>query len=582
MRRLRIGTLVVLVLFTVIAGRLVALQLTDARKYALEGLNGRLTTEVLFAPRGAIYDRNHHVLAQSVEARYVFADPSRIKGKDIPATAEALRSILGIPTSQLTPKLGSRTRSNGSLDQFEYLARRVSVEDGNRVMALGLAGIGVGQDEQRATPGNDLAANLIGFTGNDGSNGDSLHGRVGLEAGYDDLLSGTDGSRTFEVGAGDLDTAIPGGYDETKSPHPGSSLELTIDQDVQYKVQQILATEMANRNVDFACAVVLSVHTGEVLAQASYPDYSVQDPGSSTAASRTDSCSQQAVDPGSVHKVITLGAALQTGAAHPDTTVTLPGSSISKGGATYADTTPLSKGTKITIPGILAYSSHVGAIMVADQMTPQTLYDYQVKFGLGKVTGEGMPGESAGLVQPPANWSASSYGSIPIGMGVSVTPLQMAAAYATIANNGVYIQPHLIKGTVSPDGKEHPATTPVTRTVLSAQNAQTLRQDLEAVVVAPHATGHKAAISQYRVAGKTGTGALVRNGKYAPGEVGSFIGMAPEENPQYVIAVFVHSPSGGEGGDTSAPSFQQMMTFTLQHYGVPPTGSKPPTFTLTE
>ncbi len=579
--RLRVGTVVVLVLFTIIAGRLVALQLTDARKYALEGLKGRLATEVLFAPRGAIYDRNQKVLAQSVEARYVFADPSMIKSGDVDRVADALRSVLGVPTSVLKPKLQSKTRPDGSKDEFEYLARQVSIADGDRVMALNLPGIGVGRDEARAAPGNDLAANLIGFAGSDGADGtSSLHGRVGLEEAYDQLLAGTDGSRVFEVGNGDLDTAIPGGYDETKPAHPGSSLQLTIDEDLQYKIQQILGTRMASENADFGCAVVLNIHTGEVLAQASYPDYSASNPGTSTAASRTDACSQRSVDPGSIHKVITLGAALQTGALHADSTVTLPGGSVSKGGATYRDTHPLDAGTKITIPGILAYSSNVGAIEVADGITPQTLYDYQMKFGLGKPTGEGMPGESGGLVQPPSNWSGSSYGSIPIGMGVSVTPIQMAAVYATIANNGVYVQPHLVKATIGPDGKAKPAAAPATRTVLTPENAQILRQDLEAVVTAPDATGHRAAVDQYRVAGKTGTGALVVDGKYDPHEVGSFIGMAPADNPQYVIAVFAHS--AGEGGDTSAPAFSDMMTFTLQHYGVAPTGTKPPTFTLTE
>jgi len=323
------------------------------------------------------------------------------------------------------------------------------------------------------------------------------------------------------------------------------------------------------------------VHTGEVLAQASYPAYDAANHDQSTPAQRVDGPSQIVVDPGSVHKVITLAAGLQCGVIQPDSTITLPGSRIWKGDTHFDDTTPLKAGTKITLPGILAYSSNVGAITVADRVTAQNLYDYQLKFGLGRPTGEGMPQEASGLVQPPSRWSGSSYGSIPIGDGVSVTPLQMAAVYATIANHGVYVQPHLIKGIVTPDKRTHPAPAAATRTVLSPQNADTLRDDLEAVVVAPRATGHAAAVPGYRVAGKTGTGQQVKDGKYVSGDVASFIGMAPVESPRFVIAVFAHSP-GGEGGAVAAPAFSDMMASTLQYFQVPPSTAVPPTFTLTQ
>jgi cell division protein FtsI (penicillin-binding protein 3) len=166
-------------------------------------------------------------------------------------------------------------------------------------------------------------------------------------------------------------------------------------------------------------------------------------------------------------------------------------------------------------------------------------------------------------------------------MGVSVTPMQMACVYATIASGGVYTAPRLVKAIIGPDGKVHATPRPPHRVVLSGQTARTLRDYLEAVVVAPGATGLAAAVAQYRVAGKTGTGAMVRDGHYVPGEVASFIGMAPVENPRYVIAVFAHSPGGGEGGAVAAPAFREMMDFTLHHYRVPPTSQTPPTFTLT-
>src|SRR6185503_13958013 len=177
-----------------------------------------------------------------------------------------------------------------------------------------------------------------------------------------------------------------------------------------------------------------------------------------------------------------------------------------------------SRPTRMTLPGILAWSSNVGTITLAERLGAQKLYDYQRAFGLGQATGEGPPGESAGLVQPPANWSGSSYGSIPIGMGVSVTPLQMAAVYAAIANGGVWVQPHVVKEVVSPDGRATATPPPHTRRVISAENASALRTMLEAVVTLPGATGLSAKVDGYRVAGKTGTGKTVENGRYAPGE----------------------------------------------------------------
>jgi cell division protein FtsI (penicillin-binding protein 3) len=573
-RRLRVATVIVLVMFTIVAGRLVALQLTDAGQIARQGLHDRLASEVLFAPRGAILDRSGHVLAQSVAARYVYADPSLVPANDVEPVAEALRAQLGIPTSELIPKLSRKKRADGSKDQFEYLARGVDIQTGNAITTLNLPGIGVGRDERRTVPGRDLAANLIGFTGSDGS------GLTGIEAAYDNQLAGVDGLRMFETGNGDLGTQIPGGYEEEKPAHPGGSVQLTIDRDLQYAIQQSLATRMRAVNADFGAAVVLDIHTGEVLAQASFPPYDAGNPGDSTPAQRVDAPSQVVIDPGSVHKVITLAAGLQTGAIGPDAAIPLPGGTIKKGDTTFSDTTPLKAGTRITIPGILAYSSNVGTITVANSVGAQALYDYQRKFGLGVLTHEGMPGESPGLVQPPDRWSGSSFGSIPIGMGVSVTSLQMAAVYATIANDGVYIAPHLIKGTVGPDGRATPWAAPRTQRVLSTACATTLRTDLEAVVTAPGATGHSAAVPGYRVAGKTGTGLEVKDGRYVPGEVASFIGMAPADAPRYVIAVFAHSP-GGEGGAVAAPAFRDMMAFTLRYFQVPPTGTTPPKFTLT-
>jgi cell division protein FtsI (penicillin-binding protein 3) len=559
-------------MFSVIGLRLVEMQVADAPAYAAKGLSGRLSHIELPAPRGSIYDRNMDVLADSVEARYVYADPTRVEQPE--QEAAQLSPLLGIPVSALLPKLKKHNRPDGVASQFEYLARGVDISDGDSIEALNLAGIGVRRDEKRDVPGKDLAANLIGFTGED------LNGLEGMEARYDDLLRGVDGERVFEVGNGDLAKEIPNGYHQETPAQPGSSLELTIDRDLQYEAQRVLFELMPKVKADWASATVTDVQTGEVLAQASYPTYNAADAWPSKPSDRDDAASSVVVDPGSVHKAIVFGAALQSGVITPDSTIAVA-PTITKGDTTYADTHPMPAGTKLSLPAILAYSSNVGTIKIADMLGAQRLYDYQRKFGLGTLTEEGLPGESAGLVQPPKNWSVSSYGSIPIGMGVSATPLQMASAYAAIANNGVWVQPHLVRATIDSNGKVTPAKAPTTRTVLSPENAAALRTMLEAVT-SPDiegATGHNAAIPGYRVAGKTGTGRQVKDGKYTPGEVASFIGMAPADSPRFVVSVFAHTP-GGEGGAVAGPAFREIMQFVLAHYRVPPTGAKAPKFAV--
>ncbi|RGC67946.1 Penicillin-binding protein PbpB [Micromonospora sp. MW-13] len=567
-RRLRLGTLLVLALFAAIGIRLVVLQTVDTPAYAGGGVAGRLTGVDLPAPRGAIYDSTGAPLAQSVEARYVFADPTRVKNRT--ATARALSPLLGLPASELAARMKPRTRENGRASQFEYLARGVSIPTAKKIMALDLAGIGVHRDERREVPGADLAANLLGFTSQD------MVGLEGLEARYDDLLRGEIGRRVYEVGQGDLGAPIPGGYSRTTPPKPGNSLELTIIRDLQFKSQQVLRGQMVKAQGSVGVAIVLDPHTGEVLAQASHPTYNAAKPDESEPTDREDAATSFVVDPGSIHKAITFGAALQEGVVTPDTALPIA-NTIRRGDTTFRDTHP-ANGQKMSLAGMLAYSSNVGTIEIAGKLGPDRLIDYQKRFGLGQPTGEGMPGEASGRLLPAEQWSESSYGSVPIGHSVDATPLQMAAAYGAIANNGTYVQPHLIKEVISgKDGSRTPGKAPVTRSVLSPQNAAALRTMLQAVTTVDGATGLAAAVPGYQVAGKTGTGIRYVDGKQQPGEVGSFIGMAPADNPRFVVAVFVWSPGGG-GGAVAAPAFREIMGFTLSRYRVPPSAAKPPKF----
>ncbi|SCL16047.1 peptidoglycan synthetase FtsI [Micromonospora nigra] len=561
-RRLRLGTALTLALFAAVGIRLVHLQTVETPAYADGGLSDRTRTVQLLAPRGAIYDRDGAPLAHSVEARYVYADPTQVE--DIAATAKALSPLLGVPASELAEKMQPRKRINGVDSQFEYLARGVEIGRARQIMALELPGINTHRDERREVPGGDLAANLLGFTSPD------MVGLEGLEARYDDLLHGEDGQRVFEVGLGDLAAPIPGGYSRTTPAEPGSSVRLTIDRDLQFMVQRILSERMAEVKGSTGAAVVIEIPSGEVLAQASHPTYNAARPEASRPSDREDAATSFVVDPGSVHKAITFGAALQEGVITPDTSFPVA-NGIRKGDTWFSDTHQ-ANGRRMSLAGMMAYSSNVGTIQIADKLGQERLIDYQGRFGLGRATGVGMPGEASGRLLPAQEWSDSSYGSVPIGHSVDATPLQMAAAYAAIANDGTYVQPHLVKEIIEPDGTRVPAEPPVTRPVLSPDNAAALRTILEAVTTVEGATGRAAAVPGYRVAGKTGTGWRLVNGQKQPGEVASFIGMAPAEKPRYVIAVFAHTPGGG-GGDIAAPAFREMMQFALRHDRVPPSGA---------
>jgi cell division protein FtsI (penicillin-binding protein 3) len=569
-RRLRLGTVLALTVFATIGIRIVTLQFTESPAFAARGLETRLDRVDLPAPRGAIYDRGGAVLAQSVEARYVAVDPELVT--DLPKTAAALEPLIAVPKSELLAKMAKRKQPGGGASRFEYLARGVEISVGQLVEALNLPGVIVHRDERRHVPGQDLAASIVGFTSPD------LNGLEGLEARYDELLRGVDGKRVFEVGQGSLKAEIPGGFNRETKAQPGSSLQLTIDRDLQYMVQKTLGARMEQVKAHTGAAVVLDVRTGEVLAQASYPTYDAAQPLRTRPEDREDTATSFVVDPGSVHKAITVSAALQEGAVTPDSTF-MVGPRVVKGDQPFKDSHTNWTPRRMSIPGILAYSSNVGTIAIADRLGKEKLYEYQKRFGLGTATGEGVPGEAAGALLPPEEWSGSAYGSVPIGHSVAVTPLQMAAAYAAIANDGVWVRPHLVKETIGPDGERTAAAPPAKHAVISPETAREVRTMLEAVTTVDGATGVHARVKGYRVAGKTGTGSRVVNGKYVPGTVASFVGMAPAENPRFVIAVFAHVPAGG-GGEVTAPAFSDMMDFALTHFRVPGSSGKPPNFVV--
>lgn len=568
-RRLRMAAAFVMILLLVSGARLVQLQVTDSAAYAAEALNQRLTTEPLPAERGAIMDRNGNRLAYSIEANYIAVDPVMLKG-DAAELAAGLAPLLGRPASELEPILATKETPQGDQIRFAYLQRGVDLAIGDEIRELENPGLIIGDDERRVVPGHDLAANVIGFTG-----GDDGEGLGGLEAAYDDWLSGEDGEVSYE--RSQSGQPIPGAFYREEEAVPGNDLQLTLDDKLQFNVQKILEATVQEHDAEFGSAMVMEVGSGEMLAMASTPTYDAANPFDvDDSEAYRDYGTQATVDPGSIHKAIVFAAALEEGCIKPDGTMPVE-QTINKGGTVYED--GYDHGSAVlSLAGIIAQSSNVGTIQLADCIGKEKLYEYQLAFGLGEATGVGVAGEATGILQEPQNWSGTSYGSVPIGHEGTATIMQMAAMYGAIANDGVYVQPQLVDHKINADGEIEEQPEPETHRVISKQTAEDLQYLLQAPIAAETGTGRNAELENYHLAGKTGTGSLVVDGDYAPGNVTSFVGFAPAEDPQYVVAVSVYVPGGGGGGSTTGEAFKEINEFALGYFGVRPATEPAPEF----
>jgi cell division protein FtsI (penicillin-binding protein 3) len=567
-RRNRLGLAFMVTLLVLVVGKLVVLQGVDGAAYAQAAEDSRMRTYPIQAVRGEITDRTGKVLAYSVDAERVVADPAVVT--DPTRAALALTTLLGIPVDELTDKLSRDGR-------YVVLARHVATDVTDKIRQLPLetrSGLVFENDPVRLYPAGAVGGQVVGFVGTEGN------GLAGIEHTYEHELSGTNGEERVEVdGSGNR---IPSGIDDTTPATDGSSVQLTLDEDLQFVVQQRLDAACADGNTTSASAVVLDVHTGEVAAMAACPGY---DPG---RYSETDPnllgnpVVSDVYEPGSVMKAVTLSAAIQEGKATKDTVLNVNGH-IQAGDAVVTDAhdhAPIN----FTVTGILAKSSNVGAIMLAREVGDSTLERYMRAFGLGEKTGIELPGESGGILQASADWTASRAGNVPIGQGVSVTTLQLASVYQTLANGGVRVPPRIVSSLTAADGTvTHPAHPAGTR-VVSEDTAGQLTYMLEAVV-GPGGTAPLGEVDGFRVAGKTGTAQRANPdcSCYAGGGYfTTFVGFAPADDPQYVVAVDLERPtSSAEGGQVAAPVFADVMRYTLTAGGVVPSGAARPQFTLT-
>jgi cell division protein FtsI (penicillin-binding protein 3) len=556
---LLVATGLVLTLF---GGRLVELQAVRGESLASAALDQRLRTSEIPAQRGAILDSGGEALAVTMEARNLTADQTLVT--DPAAVAAALGPILGAAPEVLATRLTGDRR-------FIYIAKGLTPETWDRISALRLPGIFSEPTSRRVYPAGDLAANVVGFVGSDGK------GLGGMEYAYQKELAGMPGSQTYEKGPGGR--VIPTGANSVTDALAGTTVQLTIDRDIQFIAQQALAQKVAQAGADYGTIVVMDPHTGQILALASAPTFDPNKPGSGSDANRGNRALTDVFEPGSTSKLMTISAVVNEGKANPYSSFTIP-SVLHRGGDVFHD--DVAHGTwHLTLAGVMAKSSNLGTILASERIGGRKLAKYLKRFGIGQPTGLHFPGEASGSVPAYSDWSPTTFPTLAFGQGLSVNAVQAASVFATIANDGVRVQPTLVAQVSHADGTTDPAPVPATTRVVSPATAKQVRAMLESVVT--DGTAPAAAIPGYRIGGKTGTAQRYSEACHCySGVVASFIGMAPADAPQLVVAVSIMNPRHGRfGGELAAPVFKQVMTYALQARQVPPTGAAGPRLPLT-
>jgi cell division protein FtsI (penicillin-binding protein 3) len=544
----RIGLLFAgfLLCFLVIVGRAFWLQGVQGSKLASEAISQQ--TDVVTVPglRGSVLDRQGNELAASEDAATIYATPYQVKKPQ--QTAEKLGQILGQGKDEV---LKAITAHSG----FSYVAHKVSVPAAARISRLELPGIGQLPDSRRTYPQGEIAGQVIGAVGIEGQ------GLTGLEAGENSALQGTDGERHIVKDA----LGQPIRLDTVTQASNGKSVQLTLDPAIQAKTEEVLAGVGSTFAPKGATAIVMDPRNSQILAMANWPPVNLNDLSKASPEALENQATGFTYEPGSTFKAFTVSSALEEKLVTPETSFTLP-PMIRVADRTIEDAEP--RGTEtLSVAEILAHSSNVGAVTIGLELGATRFSRWIDRFGFGRPTGVQYPGEERGIVPKLSEYSGSTIGNLPMGQGLSVTPMQMAAGYTAIADGGILRRPQLIEKV----GGE-PVSEPRGRRVIEPGVALQVRTMLEGVL-APGGTASEVSVPGYTLAGKTGTAQIAENGTYSETKfVASFIGFAPAQDPRLLVAVIVDQPQGGNyyGGSVAAPAFGKIAAFALPYLGVPP------------
>ena len=557
--------------------RLVQVQALQANDYRSRAVNEMEKVRTLQAPRGDITDINGVPFARSVAATSIVVDQTQILN---PAKVAAfVAPILNLSVSEVQTALtGKRKWSmvaqnakpatwlklKSAIDQYNTKFPGMSPER--------IIGFFPERSYIREYPSGSFIASLIGFVNRDGV------GATGLESSMNSTISGTEGKYSYANG---YKAEIPGSQSEIIPAEAGTSIRLTVDRDIQWVASKAIADAVKSSRALSGTVIVMDPKTGQILAHATAPTF---DPNNTSKVSLVAMRNPSVLDvyePGSTGKVMTLAAAIEEKKITPETVLTIP-YALKRSVKTFHDHEPHPT-QRLTTAGVLAVSSNTGSIKIGEMLSNDKLYDYLTKFGIGTKTGSGLPGESRGILPKVADWSGTTAPTVAFGQGYSLTAMQATSVFATIANDGVRVSPTVIAGTSDSSGNYTPSATRESVRVISTDTAAKMRLMMESVVSA-NGTAPSAAISGYRVAGKTGTAQRIDDtcGCYR-GYTASFIGFAPADKPAYVISVTIQDPKGMHwGGYLGGPVFKKVMSFVLQSKGIAPTGTKVIPIALTE
>ncbi|HEY6425307.1 MAG TPA: penicillin-binding protein 2 [Pseudonocardiaceae bacterium] len=575
---------VVLVLALVAAGlKLVQVQGLQAGELSARAANQRTTPQTLPAERGRITDRNGTPLAFSVAAQALYAQPKRIdeEQRAVRADPDLHKQAMARRVAQVLGPLVSEQDLLAQLhsDRTTVLLAPLVQPAQARAIQQDFPEISAEHREIRQYPGGELAANILGVA-NWRADERKVRGLVGLENYADTLLAGRDGRRVVDTAEGS-DAIIPGSARAVREPVPGSGLELTIDSDLQFTLQQMLGDYARKYRAKSASAVVLDARTAEVYAMSNDVTFDPNDLTWATPARLANPAVSAPFEPGSVNKVVTAAAAIESGAVRPDTPVQVPGQ-IRVADRTVRDA--WSHGTEdMTFTGVLARSSNIGTLLTAQRVGPDRFMDMLSRMGLGQRTNVGLPGESAGRVPARDQWSGSTFANLPIGQGLSMTVLQMAGMYQAIANDGLRIPPRIVSAEIAPDGTRTPTQRPDGVRVVSPQTAHTVRDMLRAVVQnqpKQRGTGPEAALDGYQISGKTGTAQQVNPGCACYSNSNywiTFAGILPADAPRFVVGIMLDDPAVG----SAAPLFHEIASYLAGRYQIPLSPAPTPFATLT-
>lgn len=539
-----------------ISARLVYLQVTRHDRLVDRARQQQQDAIPTMAQRGSLVDRQERELARSVDTVSLFVAPDEFgQAGDIECTASSLATTLGLDQAALLDEF-ERAKEDGR--RFVWVMRRMDADKAAGLLALHLPGLHSQTEPKRFYPNGPLAAHVLGYVGLDGA------GLGGVERTYNEKISGEPGQLFLEK------DSTGKAYESLEIPaKPGQTIVLTIDQGLQYKTEQALAAAVQQTHAKSGTAIAIDPRTGEILALANAPTFDPNNVGASPSEARKNWALENTYEPGSTFKIVAFSAAIEKGLVKPDDKIDCQMGSITVAGRLVHDHHPF--GT-LTIAEALAKSSNVAAIKLGIRVGDPSMYDFITRYGFGSRTGIELPGEASGIVRPLKRWQPSSIGSIAMGQEVGVTPIQMAAAFSTIANNGVRVTPHIVREIRTSSGETLYRSKPEERRVISPQTAITLRGMLEGVTL--NGTAKKAQLNGYSAAGKTGTAQKIdpKTRAYsATKHVASFVGFAPVNNPAVVIVVVIDEPAGSyHGGDVAAPIFREIAEQILPDLGVMP------------